>query len=563
MVMVCATPSRRLGMQNRWNPERPRIARRLCASIVLFTCAGCAVGPDFKSPPPPDTDRFTPEKTAIIAAGGPGRAPAQKLTYGADIPARWWSVFRNRPLNDLVAAAIDRNPSLQAAEAAIRAAFYNAESQKGSFLPQLAINAGASRNLASNNVSVDSIVRNNLVQNLTGVSPLVNVPSSLNTPYGLFLGQLSVSYTLDIWGQNRRSVEALEAQTDQQRYQLEAAHLALTGNIVAAAIQEATLRGQIAATKRVIAIGRDLLRLLNAQFDRGQVSRADVLAQEAGLALVMQLLPPLEKQLALQRNLLTALAGQYSSAEVVEKFSLEAIELPRELPVSLPSKFVRQRPDVRAAEANMHSASAQIGVAIAARLPNLTLNGSRGASAFDLAQLFAPGTGFYTIAANLAQPVFAGFSLLNKQRSTEAALDQAEAQYRQTVITAFQNVADALRALQSDAKAVKAAAYAEETAKKSLDIVQAQLKSGYVNQLAVLNAQQTYLQASVAHVQARGARLADVAGLFVALGGSWRDANLEALPPTGPGSPTAAEIETIKSPANASWFPSVAPKPGT
>ena len=234
-----------------------------------------------------------------------------------------------------------------------------------------------------------------------------------------------------------------------------------------------------------------------------------------------ELLPPLQRQLAQQRNLLTALAGQLSGDEVTQKFDLARIKLPANLPVSLPSKLVDQRPDVRAAEAAMHAASAEIGVAIAARLPNIQLSANSGTTAYNFAQSFAPGTGFYTLAASVTAPIFDGFTLYHKQKAAEAALDQAEAQYRAAVITAFQNVADALRALQSDARAIKAAVHAEDAAKASLDIVEKQLNAGQVNQLAVLNAQQTYLNASVIRVQTEANRLSDTAALFMALGGGW------------------------------------------
>jgi NodT family efflux transporter outer membrane factor (OMF) lipoprotein len=290
---------------------------------------------------------------------------------------------------------------------------------------------------------------------------------------------------------------------------------------VTAAIQEASLRGQIEATERVIAIERHSLGILKRQHEAGSASQADVLAQEAALAAAEELLPPLQKQLAQQRDLLTALAGQLSSDEIMQKFDLAHLKLPANLPISLPSKLVDQRPDVRAAEANMHSASALIGVAIAARLPNFTISGNAGATAFNIADLFTPGTNFYFIGAAATQPIFDGFTLYYKQKAAEAALDQAEAQYRATVITAFQNVADALRGLQADAHAMRAALHAEETAKASLDIVEKQLNQGQVNQLAVLNAQQTYLTASIIRVQTEANRLADTAALFMALGGGW------------------------------------------
>jgi NodT family efflux transporter outer membrane factor (OMF) lipoprotein len=330
-----------------------------------------------------------------------------------------------------------------------------------------------------------------------------------------------VSFVPDVWGGNFRAVENLDAVTEQQLFQLEAAYLALTSNVVTAAIQEASLRGQIAAIQRIIAIERNLLDILKRQFGFGQVAQADVLAQDAALAAAEQLLPPLEKQLALQRDLLTALAGQLSANEVEQKFDLANLRLPTNLPISLPSKLVDQRPDVRAAEAAMHAASAQVGVTIAARLPNIVLSANGGSTAFNWAQSFTPGTGFYTLAASATAPIFDGFTLYNRQKAAEAALEQTEALYRTTVITAFQNVADALRALQSDARAMRAARHAEETAKASLDIVQKQLNAGQVNQLAVLNAQQTYLTASVIRVQTEANRLSDTAALFMALGGGW------------------------------------------
>ena len=521
----------------------PRHRRRRAAaslvSIVFTGLSGCAVGPDFVSPPPPDVNRFTPEK--LTSAG------SERLVVSQDIPRRWWEVFHNKNLSKLVEASIEHNPSLQAADASIRVAYYAAEAQKGFFLPSLLANSNDSTNLQSG------------VQNI--VSP--NGPTN---PYALFLKQLQVSYTPDIWGGNRRSVESLEAQTDQQRYQLEATYLTLTTNVAAAAIQEAALRGEVAATREVIKAGQQLLDILRKQYALGSVAVADVLVQEAALAQMMQLLPPLEKALAQQRDLLTALAGQYSTAEVPETFNLKSLTLPSNLPLSLPAKFVRQRPDVRAAEANMHSASALIGVAIAARLPNVTLGGNNGSTAYSFAQLFNPVTAWYTLAGDVTQPIFEGFTLLNKQKAAEAGLTQAEAQYRQAVITAFQNVADALRALQSDTKAVKAAVYSETTARKSFEIVKQQflMKEGSaVNMLAVLNAEQTWLQAAVSRMQAEGARLGDVVGLFMALGGDWRDQNLRDLPPngkepaTGFDIPSNEQIDTIQDgPVNPSWFPS-------
>jgi len=477
--------------------------KSLLASAASIWLASCAVGPNFETPPAPDVSRYTPEPTASPRSDADGpRVPRQRFVDGADIPARWWAAFRSKPLNELIRLSIEHNPSLQSAEAAIRVANFNALAQRGLFFPQIGINYTPSDQQTSNNVTSNPV-------------------DSPQTRYTLHTAQLNISFVPDIWGQNTRAVESLDAQTEQAQFQLEAAYLALTANVVTAAIQEASLRGQIAATERIVKIERDILGILKSQFNAGQAAQVDVLTQETALAQAEQTLPPLQKQLAVQRDLLTALAGQFSADEVLQTFDLHRFVLPANLPVSLPSTLVGQRPDVRAAEANMHSASAQIGVAIAARLPNLTLTGNPGTSAFKPAQLFTQGTLFYTVAASATQPLFDGFTLYNRQKAAEASLDQAEALYRQAVITAMQNVADALRSLQADARAVQAAIRAETAAKASLDIVQQQLVLGQITQVTVLNAQQAYFNAAITRVQAEATRLSDTAALFLALGGGW------------------------------------------
>jgi NodT family efflux transporter outer membrane factor (OMF) lipoprotein len=492
--------------------------------------SGCAVGPDFLSPEPPKVNEFTPEKINQIGN--------QRLVAADEIPQRWWKAFHDQNLNKLIEASIKHSPGLQAADAAIRIAYFNAEAQKGNFLPSVLLDSNDSQNY-------QPPVTN-------AVSP--NAPSN---PYGLFLKQLTISYTPDIWGANRRAVESLEAQTDQQRYQLEAAYLTLTTNVASGAITEAMTRGQIEATREVIKEGQQLLTILRGQYRLGAVAVADVLAEEALLAQAMQLLPPLEKALAIQRDQLAALAGEYSTAAVPETFHLRSLTLPRALPLTLPSQFVRQRPDVRAAEANLHSASAQIGVAIAARLPNVTLGATPGVQGYTYASLFTPGAQFYTLTASITQPLFDGFSLMNKQKSAEEGLKQADGLYRQSLVAAFQNIADALRALQSDTKAVNAALYSEKIARRQLEIVKKQLGVGSVNVLILLNAQRTYLQALVTLVGAEGARMGDVVGLFMALGGDWKDEALKNLPPNTLYEPTKEQVEMIKPPVNGSWFPSI------
>lgn len=498
------------------------MSRRLAVPVAAATLlAACAVGPDFAAPPAPEAAHVTPERPASPGEG-------QRFAEGKDIPAEWWTLYKSKPLDALVKESLQNNASLQASEAAVRIAYYNAEAQKGGFFPQVLFTSNDSQNLQSNNRSLGNInpsIVNQAYPTPANVLTGIPTPSPVTTnpvaPYGLFLKQLSVSFTPDIWGGTARAVESATAEAEQQSWQLEAAHLALTTNVIVAAIQEASIRGQIEATKTIIGILHETLEILNRQYSFGSIAKADLVAQEAELAQFEQTLPPLEKQLEIQRNLITALAGRLSFEGAGEQFDLKSFKLPSTVPVSVPSKLVEQRPDIKAAEANLHQASAAVGVAIANRLPNLTLSANVGASAFHMAQLFAPGTGLYTAAANISQPIFDGMTLLNKQKAAEAALEQADAQYRDTVIHAFQNVADALRSLQSDAKAVMTARKFEDAAKRSLDIVRMQVKYGQVSQLAVLNAQRTYLTASLSRVQAEAARLSDTAALFMALGGGW------------------------------------------
>ena len=479
----------------------PTTLRAACmASLLLF---GCPVGPDFQRPPAPAVQGYTPAPLpASTAAANDRFGGAQHFDTDKDIQGEWWQLLHSQPLDALVAQALKANPTLAAAQAALRQAQENVAAQRGQYFPQVSAGLSASRNLTP----------------LAALSPA----SASGSPYySLITPELNVSFVPDVFGANRRTVESLEAQAEDQRFQLEATYLTLTSNVVAAAVQEASLRGQIAANQEIVKEETALLDILRHQLELGQVAGSDVAAQEAALAQAQQVLPPLQKQLALQRDLLTELAGRFPSQEVEEHFDLAGLQLPLDLPLSLPGKLIEQRPDVRAAEANMHSASAQIGVAVAARLPQITLTGNLGNSANSAANLFTPGTNFWTIAGGVTTPVFEFGTLLHKQRAAQAAFDQAAAQYQSTVLTAFQNVADSLRALQSDADALNAAVASERAAARSLAIVQRQLDLGQVAYLLLLNAENVYQQTRIALVLAEANRLADTAALFQALGGGW------------------------------------------
>jgi NodT family efflux transporter outer membrane factor (OMF) lipoprotein len=347
------------------------------------------------------------------------------------------------------------------------------------------------------------------------------------TYYSLYTPQLTISYMPDVFGLNRRTGESLQAQEQAVRFTAVATYITLSANVVAAAIQEASLRAQIDATQQLVKINSDLLQIVRYQFEKGAASQVDVAAQEAQVALVTAAMPPLRKQLAQQRDLLAVLAGGFPSQQPPEQFELSTLQLPESLPVSLPSQLVEHRPDVLQAEANLHAASAQIGVAIANRLPNLSLTADAGSIATAAARMFGSGTGFWDLGANLAQPLFDGGTLLHQERAARAAYVQAAQQYRGTVLTAFQNVADTLNALEEDAQALKAASASEKAAKTSLDLIEQQLKFGLVAYSALLSAEQVYQQAAISLVQAQATRYADTAALFQALGGGWW--NLPAL----------------------------------
>ena len=264
-----------------------------------------------------------------------------------------------------------------------------------------------------------------------------------------------------------------------------------------------------------------MLKILREQYKKGYASELDVAAQESQLALVVATMPPLLKQLAQQRDLLAVLSGGFPNQDLTEKFELSSLQLPQELPLSLPSQLVEQRPDVRQAEENLHSASAQIGIAVANRLPTIALTADAGSSPVSFSRMFSGGNGFWDLGAGITQPIFDAGTLRHRERAAQAAFTQAAEQYRSTVLTAFQNVADTLHALQQDADALKAAAAAKDASSVTLDLARKQYQSGYVSYLALLSAEQAYQQAVINLVQAQANRYADTAALFQALGGGW------------------------------------------
>jgi NodT family efflux transporter outer membrane factor (OMF) lipoprotein len=476
-----------------------RLTMLSVAAFLLL--AGCAVGPDFHRPAAPAVEGYTPEAPADPAATNDSKAgAAQHFDVGRGIEGEWWTLFRSDPLEQLVQRALKANPDLDAAQAALRQARENAYAGEGALFPSVGASFQAEREAFSGASFGEA-----------GVNPTFN----------LVTAQLNVSYAPDVFGGTRRQIEQLRAQADYQRFELEATYLTLTSNLVVAAINEASLRGQIDATEQVIKAEADQLGVVRAQVDAGGASRADLLTQQATLAQSRATLPPLRKQLAQQRDQLVALTGGFPDEELDATFDLAGLTLPVNLPLSLPSQLVEQRPDVRAAEAQFHAASANLGVAIANELPQFSIAGTLGSSSIGFTNLFTPATAVWSIVGGITQTLFDAGTLLHKERAAAAGLEQAAAQYRSTVIKAFQNVADALRALQLDADTLHEQAAAEATATDSLALARVQYQAGAINYLTLLNADRTWQQARISLVQAEAARFADTAALFQALGGGW------------------------------------------
>lgn len=471
------------------------------AAAALAVLGGCAVGPDFTRPAPPQAVDYGNSALATTGAGDLSGAEAQHLLPGRDLPGEWWTLFHSEPLNQLIERALKANPDVKAAQAALRVAREQVLAQRGAYLPSVDAGAAASRQRTS--------------------AQLSPTPSSGALDFSLYTAQLSVSYVPDVFGLNRRTVESLTARAEAARFALVATDLTLTSNLALAAVQEASLRAQIAATRELIAINTDTLTVLRNQLTAGYASRLDVAAQQSQLAQVAATLPPLLKQLAQQRHVLAALSGAAPDKEIPQTFEISQLQLPQELPLSLPSRLVEQRPDVRQAEENLHAASAQIGVAVANRLPNFTLTGDIGSSALAPGKIFAAGTEFADLGAAVTQPVFHGGTLLHQERAARAAYEQAAQNYRSAVLTALQNVADTLSALTLDAEALGAASAAEHSATVTLELTRKQRQEGYASYLALLSAEQAYQQSLLALSQARANRYADTVALFQALGGGW------------------------------------------
>ena len=469
--------------------------------ILLISLTGCAVGPNFVRPTPPPIDRYTQgaEPTGTIPADG----QAQHFALGATIGVDWWRLFGSTKLDAVINEALAGNPSLQAAQASLRQSQNNLRAGYGVFFPQLDAGFGASRQKSSQ----------------AGIGS-----SSPGSIYNLFTLSATVSYTLDVFGGERRVVEGLQAQVDVQQATVNGTYLTLTGNVVNTTIAQAAYREQIKATEQIISLEKEQVGIAETQARAGTAPYANVLSLRSQLASSEAMLPPLKQRISQAGHLLATLAGHTPAEWTPPQVDLSDLKLPGDLPVTLPSELVRQRPDILVAEAQLHSASADIGVATAAMYPNFTLNGSYGQNSMALDTLFKSGGSVWSLGADVIAPLFHGGTLWFKRKAAIEGYQKTLATYRQTVLDAFAQVADTLRGLEHDAEALQAQSQALATAEESLRLIQANYQAGIVNYLQVLIANEQYHQARIGYLQAQAQRLQDTVALFTALGGGWQDA---------------------------------------
>ena len=469
--------------------------------VTLLGVGGCAVGPDFKAPAAPPEAAYTeqglPKSTVEAPVLG---GAAQHFGIGKDIPAQWWTLFRSPEIDALVREAIANSPTLESAKATLRQAHEILKANEGGLLlPSVSASAQGAR------------------ERLAGAT--LGLP--YNPEFTLLNASVNASYNLDVFGGARRQIEGYAAQLDYTRYQLEATYLTLTSSVVTTAMREAGLRAQVRATEEIADAQAKQLDVVRQQFAVGAIPRATVLQQQTQLATTRASLPGLQKQLAQTRNQLAVLIGKTPSVAQLPVINLEALTLPTQLPVSLPSELVRQRPDIQASEAQLHQASAQVGVATAAQLPQFTLSAQYGVEGTQPGHLLSPANTIWSLAGGVVQPIFNGGQLSAQRRAASAAYDAAYAQYRTVVLQAFQNVADTLVALEADARTLAANAEADDLARQTLDLAQVQYGLGAVSYLTLLDTQRQFQQAHISLVQAQAARFADTATLFQALGGGW------------------------------------------
>lgn len=487
-------------------------ARMLAFGVATALLGGCAVGPSFQRPSSPAVSQYLRGGDPAITSAAQG--VSQRFTRAAPMAADWWQLFRSEKLDELIAQALAGNPGLAAAQASLRSSQDNLRSGYGIFFPHLAAAADATRE-----------------RDVPVALGLHNIPSSV---FNLYTLSGSVSYALDLFGGERRLVEGLGAELDAQRATERATYVTLLANIVDTVVARAAYRSETEATQRLIELAREQVRLAQVQVQAGTQPYSTVLSLQGQLASFEASIPQLEQKVTQSEDLLAALAGQLPPDFVVPDIHLSDLSLPRDLPVSLPSDLVRQRPDILVAEATAHAASANIGVATAAMLPSLSLTGAYSANATSINQLFAASGRAWSAGASITQPLFQGGTLWFKRKAAVDDYQQSVAFYRQTVLGAFQQVADTLRALEHDAAVLAAEDEAQSSAAQALHLVQTNYAAGLSTYLDVLNADSQYHQAEIADVEALATRYQDTVALYVALGGGWWNKGAHAVGASDP-----------------------------
>lgn len=468
---------------------------------LLCILSGCMVGPDFARPKAPPVSHYSSgaDPTATASVDG----TAQHFAPGAAVAADWWRLFKSPKLDAVVSEAIANNPGLEAAQASLRQSENNLRSGYGVFYPKIDANGGASR------------------QRYTPSTFGQEAPPYI---FNLFTLSATVSYALDVFGGERRTVEGLGADVDVARATEQATYLTLSSNIVNTVIAKAAYQAEIDATLQLIELQKEQVDLAELQAKAGTVPYSNVLSLRSQLASYEATIPQLQQKLTQSDDLLATLAGHTPAEWSPPEFGLADLTLPSDLPVSLPSDLVRQRPDILAGEATAHAASAAIGVATAALLPSITLSGSYGTNATSTDKLFAASGNLWSLGANATTPLFDGGTLWFRRKAAIDSYQQAMATYRQTVLNAFGQVADTLRALDHDAASLQAEREALTTADQALHLVQANYKAGLATYLQILTADVQYHQAKIADLQAIAVRYQDTVALFAALGGGWWNA---------------------------------------
>ena len=468
-------------------------------SLAMALLAGCTVGPRYHAPAPPTVATYTPEPQPKETVGASGWAGSpQHLSQSADIPAQWWTLFHSQGLDAMVREALDSSPTLAQATARLKEAQEESNARTGATkYPSVSANVSAERE------QLDLAV--------------YGIPFPSPPPFNLLNGSVAVSYALDLFGANRRLVEGLNAQVAYESWQLQAARLMLAGNVVSAAIRQAQLRSQIDIIRQMLGLQKKELNIAERRYEAGGVSEYDVRIQRTLVAQTRSELPSLEQQLDVINHQLAVLMGKPPAEAHVASISLDGLNLPQELPLSLPSLLVRQRPDIRAAEALLHQASANVGVATANLYPQIVLSGSGGGIGTSLTS----GGDIWNFGASLAQPIFNGGALRAEKRKAVAAYQEAGSVYQQTVLRAFREVADSLQAMQHDAQTLQARTEAATQAEASYQIASQRFDAGGISQLALLDAQRQQLQTALDRTISVASRYSDSAALLQALGGGW------------------------------------------